>query len=370
MTILENMKELKVVPHKKKRGDVVVSSIPNIQPFSCKEIERIHFDLPNLPNLRKCVIQSTKAINMRSAPMNPNTQTSPTMGSREFVLLDPSTAFGKGNSNISGLFTSRDPGLRFNERHAFTILKPRRTSNGSSFSLFSTENNTLFIPVPPERRINCENLSLPTMTTPPRPPGRIVPPLDGVTKTPDSASGLEERGTAAGMRTVRGVCAGANYTTFTPLAPSIRSATAATVIVTYGNSPNSIPVPPSLETAATLRTPVIIRLSNVRTFQGEDAARYSLPRHLSLRPRALSIRSRISVTRGVSRYHSETSSRLASHGGRFLDTLTPSASTPRPSPTLGDGNASGGRHENNRNDSEVEGGEDNPYSILPMIPSW
>ncbi|KAG7366816.1 hypothetical protein IV203_029486 [Nitzschia inconspicua] len=172
------------------------------------------------------------------------------------------------------------------------------------------------------------------------------------------------------MRTVRGVCAGANYTTFTPLAPSIRSPTAATVSATYSSSPQSIPVPPSLETAAILRTPVIIRLSNVGIFQGEDSARYSLPRHLSLRPRALSIRSRISVTRGVSRYHSETSSRLASHGGR-LDTLTPSASTPRPSPTLGDGNnVSDGRHENNRNDSEVEGGGHTPYSILPMIPSW
>ncbi|KAG7366817.1 hypothetical protein IV203_029487 [Nitzschia inconspicua] len=129
---------------------------------------------------------------MRSASMNANTQTSSTMGSPEFLLLDPSTAFGQGNSNISGLFTSRDPELRFTERHAFTILKPRRTSNGSSCSLFSAENSALFIPIPPERRINCENLSLPTMTTPPRPPGRIVPPSDGVTKTPDSASDLEE----------------------------------------------------------------------------------------------------------------------------------------------------------------------------------
>jgi hypothetical protein len=335
MTIQDDFKSLKMVPHKKNRGEPHTNNQPTTSTKSLSNAGSL-LCLP-VHQSSKSII-SRKTINVRSASMSPQTQAS--ASSTEFILQHPATAFGSRRALSSGrnaTFSGTIGSERYNSwasndsgsattgtsvtRYA-TILQPRSGSHGNLHCL-SVDNTTEFIPVPHSRQYyHGGNIPLPGVTAP------CVTGMNcTVTKAPIDVGMVDENvhtmttNTAFSQRmAIKGSEAG--HTTTTPRV----SHTVGAVRVTGGTTPTSSTFPSSIDMSI-FCTPVLSeRHGNTppqqhRCTTHRDVARFSLPRHVSLRPRAKSFRNRLSITRGVRRHHSESSVLFASRSGFATTTL-------------------------------------------------
>lgn len=302
MTILFVFESFKLAPHKKERRGAVTTTGLVSSSGKLPASRSLLLPSPRDDSSKLLQTRSSEIVDMRSASVSPHHSQASTTFSREFVLRHPTSVFGPRGvtgriaRSYSGNSSSIDTNHFWTSDASGFVLQPRSWSHENLFSL--SGDTTEFISVPLSSRRQGESIPVPPVTTPPRRRGPTGRSFTRVFKTPDHAATVY----------VQAAAKPADDQT-SPMSTYFAAATTAP-----DRAPRVVPLLPVTD-GTTFGTP------EVPVDSHRDTVTLSLPRSLSLRPRAKGWRDSSSLIRRVNRHHSEASFLIGSRNANTISSL-------------------------------------------------